>query len=142
MDSFVANAHRCFDFLVEEYGFTRGGEHRLLPELGDSDKSVRYDAPHLCVWVHLDPQDVSVLFFVKVHTSVLRTGGRCSFELQEVLRRTVPQALAKNAALDWQEESRTGFARSLQRHAKWLKEHCDALLRLDLKQLEEVAARA
>ncbi len=141
MESFVANVHRCFDFLVTEHGFTYTGEHRPLPELGNSTTSVRYDAPHLFVWVHLDPQDVEVLLFVKVHTSVLRPGGRRSFTLSEVVRRLAPGALAGVAGFDLQEEARTGFARSLQRQANWLKEHCDALLRLDLKPLEEVASR-
>lgn len=95
MESFVANVHRCFDFLVSEYGFTYGGEHRPLPELGNSATSVRYDAPHLFVWVHLDPPDVEVLLFVKVHTSVLRPGGRRSFTLQEVLRHQAPDMFSK-----------------------------------------------
>lgn len=141
MEDFVSNAHRCFDFLVSEYGFTYGGEHRPLPELGNSTTSVRYDAPHLFVWVHLDPQDVAVLLFVKVHTSILRPGGRRSFELQEVLRRTAPGLLDVLASREWQHESRTGFANSLELHAKLLRQHCDALLRLDLKLLEQVASQ-
>ncbi len=139
MENFVANVHRCFDFLVSEYGFTYGGEHRPLPELGNSPKSVRYDAPHLFIWVHLDPQAVAVLLFVKVHTSVLRPAGPRSFELQEVLRRTAPEALAQLKGDDCEAESRTGFARSLAQNAKLLRERCDALLRMDLKQLEQVA---
>ena len=139
MDDFVSNAHRYFDFLVSEYGFSHGGENQPLPELGDSFKSVRYDAPHLFIWVHLDPQDVAVLFFVKVHTSVLRPSGPRSFELDEVLRQTAPDALTALAHRDWQHESQTGFANSLRLYAELLKQHCDALLRLDLKQLEVVA---
>jgi hypothetical protein len=141
VDDFVSNAHRSFDFLVSEYGFTTGGEHRLLPELGDSFRSVRYDAPHLFVWVHLDPQDVAVLFFVKIHTSILRPSGPRSFELQAVLRRTAPGSLDVLASRDWQHESRTGFTNSLELHAKLLRQHCDALLRLDLKLLEQVASQ-
>lgn len=139
MEDFVSNARRSFDFLVSDYGFTHGGEHRPLPELGDSARSVRYDAPHLFIWVHLDPQDVAVLFFVKVHTSLLRPNGPRSFELQEVLRRTSPGSLAALADRDRQHEARTGFANSLQLNAELLKSHCDALLRLDLKPLEDVA---
>ena len=112
----------------------------MLPELGTSEKSVRYDAPHLFIWIHLDPQDVAVLFFVKVHTSVLRPCGRRSFELQEVLRRVAPESLAVLAKRDWHAASNSGFANSLTLHAELLKRHCDALLRLDLKLLEEVAS--
>jgi len=141
VESFVANVHRCFDFLVSEYGFTYGGEHRPLPELGNSATSVRYDAPHLFVWVHLDPRDVEVLLFVKVHTSVLRPGGRRSFTLQEVLRHQAPDMFTK-VMPDRQGEVPAGFAPSLERQAKWLREHGDALLRLDLKPLEEIVSRS
>lgn len=141
MEDFVSNVHRSFDFLVSEFGFTHGGEHQPLPELGDSLKSVRYDAPHLFIWVHLDPQDVSVLFFVKIHTSILRPNGPRSFELQEVLRCCFPDSLAVLAKRDWHHESRTGFVGSLQLHAELLKQYCDALLRLDLKLLEQVASQ-
>lgn len=141
MDDFVTNAHRCFDFLVSEYGFTFGGEHRPLPELGNSTKSVRYDAPHLFIWVHLDPQNVAVLFFVKVHTSILRPNGPRSFELQEVLRRTAPDGFHRLVGSDGSEATRSGCARSLALHAKLLREHCDALLRMDLRQLEQVASQ-
>lgn len=142
MENFVTNAHRCFDFLVSEYGFTYAGEHRPLPELGNSTTSVRYDAPHLFVWIHLDPQDVEVLIFVKVHTSILRPGGRRSFTLQEVLRHQAPGVFSGIKALDREVEVRSGFAQSLARQAKWLREHCDALLRLDLKPLEEIVSRS
>jgi len=141
VESFVANVHRCFDFLVSEYGFTYGGEHRPLPELGNSATSVRYDAPHLFVWVHLDPRDVEVLLFVKVHTSVLRPGGRRSFTLQEVLQHQAPEMFTK-VLPDRQGEVPAGFAPSLERQAKWLREHGDALLRLDLKPLEEIVSRS
>lgn len=141
MEDFVSNAHRSFDFLVKEYGFTHGGEHQPCPELGDSDKGVRYDAPHLFIWVYLDRSDVGVLFFVKVHTSVLRPNTQRAFELHEVLRLLCPDALVVLAGLDSRHEARTGFARSLQLNADLLRSHCDALLRLDLKQLELVARR-
>lgn len=142
MDDFLANVHRRFDFLVSEYGFTYGGEHRPLPELGNSTTSVRYDAPHLFVWVHLDPQDVEVLLFVKVHTSILRPGGRRSFTLQEILRHQAPGLLAGATPHDQPADRHAGFATSLARQAKWLREHCDALLRLDLRPLEEIVSQA
>jgi hypothetical protein len=140
VDTFVANAHRCFDFLVSEHGFTYGGHHWPLPELGNSATSVRYDAPHLFVWVHLGSEGVEVLLFVKIHTSILRPGGRRSFTLQEFLRHQAPGEFSAIPPLEREVEIRSGFAQSLARQGKWLREQGDALLRLDLKPLEEIVS--
>jgi hypothetical protein len=93
MQEFPGSVHRHFDYLVGQYGFTHGGKPAVLPELGDSLTSVRYEGPHLFIWVHLDKNEVGVSLFVKVHTSVLRPSGRRMFQLQEILRRVAPESL-------------------------------------------------
>jgi hypothetical protein len=140
MQEFIASVHRHFDFLITQYGFTRGGKPLVLPELGDSLTSARYEGPHLFIWVHLDKNEVGVSLFVKVHTSVLRPSGRRMFQLHEILRRVAPESLRSlpPGEPDW--AAPKNFDRILCVSGRALREYCDPLLRMDLKLLEEVCS--
>jgi hypothetical protein len=141
MGTFSASACRHFDFLVSEYGFVRGGRPTILPELGNSPTSVRYEGPHLFIWVFVDKNEIGVNLFVKVHTRVLRPSGRRMFQLHEILRHVAPEALKSLPGSECAWTAPQDFDRLLSFHAKQLREHCDPLLRMDLKPLEEVCSR-
>ena len=138
MDGFSDCARKHFDFLVHRYGFVRGAKPEILPELGDSPTSVRYDGPHLFIWIHVDKNEVLVTLFVKVHTSILRPAARRSFYLHEILRFVAPESLAALPPSETPGSAPKNYENLLRFYGEALPKHCDALLRTDLKFLEDV----
>ena len=141
LDGFSDCVRKHFDFLVQRYGFMRGGKPEILPELGDSTASVRYDGPHLFLWIHLDKNEVVVTLFVKIHTSILRPAGRRSFSLDEILRLVAPESLSSLPASETPWSAPRNYEALLKFYAEALPKYCDALLRMDLKLIEEVCLR-
>ena len=137
MESFSECARKYFDFLERDYGFVQGTKPDILAELGDSSSSVRYDAPHIFIWVHLDKNEVCVAIFAKVHTSILRPSSKRIFGLAEILRSTSPESLKSFPESETPDSAPRNFEDFLQFYADALKRNCDALLRMDLKLLEE-----
>jgi len=138
MTGFAEAVHQHFDFLIAEHGFTRGGAHKELTELGDTPSNVRYDGPHLFIWVHVDKNEVVVTLFVKVHTTILRPNVRRLFSLAEILQRFAPDDWKKvpQSVTPW--SAPENYEDYLRFYADGLRRHCDSLLRMDLKMLEEV----
>ena len=139
MDTFAESARRHFSFLTTEYGFLQGVNQSILPELGDSSYSVRYDAPHIFIWVHLEKNEVCVILFVKIHTSILRPSGKRIFQLGEILRHCAPDYLKSFPQSETPDATPRNFEDFLRFYAEGLRKYCDSLLRTDLKQLEEIS---
>lgn len=139
MENFAEKAREHFNFLTTEYGFIQGAKHSILPELGDSLIAVRYDAPHIFIWVHVDKNEVCVTIFVKVHTSILRPSGKRIFALGGILEHIAPDFLKSFPQSETPDMAPRNFEAFLKFYAEGLRKYCDALLRLDLKQLEEIS---
>lgn len=137
MGSFSECARRHFEFLKLEYGFVQGNKPDLLPELGDSPNSVRYDAPHIFLWIHVDKNLVQVTVFCKVHTSILRPSSKRLFNLDEILQHSSPESFKAYPESETPDSAPRNFEDFLRFYADALKRNCDALLRMDLKLLEE-----
>lgn len=138
MATFAETARRHFDFLIADYGFLQGAKQSILPELGDSSRSVRYDARHIFIWIGVDKNEVCVIIFVKIHTSILRPSGKRIFLLGEILRHSAPDYLKSFPNSETPDTSPRNFEDFLRFYAQGLKSYCDPLLRMDLKQLEEI----
>jgi len=141
MNGFAECARKHFDFLVHDYGFVRGGKQDILPELSDSATSVRYEGPHLFIWVHVDKDQVCAVVFAKVHTSVLRPAARRSFYLDEILRQVSPKTLEGFPQSETPDRAPENFEDFLRFYAAALRKHCGELLRMDLKLLEDICVR-
>jgi hypothetical protein len=137
METFSECARKHFDFLTHEYQFTHGEKLDVLPELGNSWDSVRYDAPHIFIWINVDKDEVCVILFAKVHTSILRPSERRIFRLAEILRYVSPESLKTYPKSTTPDRSPENFDDFLKFFANGLRQHCDALLRMDLKLLEQ-----
>jgi hypothetical protein len=137
METFSECARKHFDFLTHEYQFTHGEKLDVLPELGNSWYSVRYDAPHIFIWIHMDKDEVCVILFAKIHTSILRPSERRIFPLPEILRYVAPESLKTYPESTTPDRSPENFDDFLKFYAAGLRQHCDALLRMDLKLLEQ-----
>jgi hypothetical protein len=142
MDTFAESARKHFNFLTIDYGFLKGAKQSILPELGDSPSSVRYDAPHIFIWIHVDKNEVCVIIFVKVHTSVLRPSGKRIFQLGDILRHCAPDILKSFPKSETPDRAPKNFEDFLRFYAEGLRLHCDPLLRMDLKQLEEISQKS
>ena len=141
MDTFAESARKHFDFLIADYGFVQGAKQTLLPELSDSSYSVRYDAPHIFIWIHIDKNEVCVVLFVKVHTSILRPSGKRVFQLRDILRYSASDSLRPFPKSETPGSAPKNFGDFLQFYAEGLRLYCDPLLRMDLKQLEEISQK-
>jgi hypothetical protein len=139
MDTFAECARKHFSFLTADYGFSQGTQTSILPELGDSPYSVRYDAPHIFIWVHLDKNEVLVAIFVKVHTSILRPSGKRMFNLADILRHSAPDWFKFFPKSETPDTAPGNFEAFLRFYAEGLNRYCGDLLRMDLKQLEEIS---
>jgi hypothetical protein len=137
METFSECARKHFDFLTHEYQFTHGEKPDVLPEQGNSRYSVRYDAPHIFIQILLDKNDVCVILFAKVHTSILRPYEQRIFLLPEILRYVSPESLKTYPESTTPDRSPENFDDFLKFYAAGLRQHCDALLRMDLKLLEQ-----
>jgi hypothetical protein len=139
MDTFAESARKLFDFLTADYGFLQGTKHSILPELGDSSHSVRYDAPHIFIWISMDKNEVCVIIFVKIHTSILRPAGTRIFQLGDILRHCAPDFLKSFPESETPNAAPRNFEDFLRFYAGGLRQYCDPLLRMDLKQLEDIS---
>jgi hypothetical protein len=138
MESFSECARKHFDFLTREYQFTHGEKLDVLPELGNSWYSVRYDAPHIFIWIHVDKDEICVSLFTKIHTSILRPSEKRMFYLHHILQATAPDLLKKfPEPITPPYSPPANFDDILAFYAAALRAHCDALLRMDLKLLEQ-----
>jgi hypothetical protein len=140
MDTFSECARKHFDFLTREYHFTQGEKLDILPELGNSSYtySVRYDAPHIFIWICVDKNEVCVPIFTKVHTSILRPYEQRIFSLHQILRASAPDSLKTfPTPITPPYSPPANFEDILMFYAAALRVHCDALLRMDLKLLEQ-----
>ncbi len=141
METFTDSARKHFDFLIADYWFVHGAKQTILPELGDSTYSVRYDAPHIFIWIHLDKNEVCVILFVKIHTSILRPSGKRIFQLGDILRHCAPDSLKSFPRSETPASAPSNFEDFLRFYAESLKKYCAPLLRMDLKQLEELSQK-
>jgi len=137
MENFSECARKHFEFLKSDYGFIQGRTLDILPELGDSPSSVRYDAPHIFIWVHVDKNQVQVAIFAKIHTSILRPHTKRIFNLDNILRCASPESLQTYPQSETPQSAPKNFEDFLRFYADALRRNCDALLRMDLKLLEE-----
>ncbi len=135
--NFSECARKHFDFLKRDYGFVQGGKPEILPELGDSFYSVRYDAPHIFIQVRIDKNEIQVVIFSKVHTSILRPYTKRIFSLADILRHNSPESLKDFPKSETPDSAPSNFEDFLVFYADALRRNCDALLRMDLKLLEE-----
>jgi hypothetical protein len=137
METFSECTRKHFDFLTHEYQFTHGEKLDVLPEQGNSSYSVRYDAPHIFIRILLDKNVVCVILFAKVHTSILRPYEQRIFLLHEILQYVSPESLTAFPESETPDSAPRNFNDFLKFYANGLRLHCDALLRMDLKLLEQ-----
>ncbi|MEO7298679.1 MAG: hypothetical protein ABI042_08905 [Verrucomicrobiota bacterium] len=142
MNSFTESICKHFDFLTRDYGFIRSNATpKVLPELGDSDDRVRYEGPHIFIWIGAGKGELDVVIFAKVHTTILRPAARRSFDLDKILLHVAPESLKSFPSTEMRGWIPDNYDAILQFYAEALRKHCDYLLRMDMKLLEEVCSK-
>jgi hypothetical protein len=102
--------------------------------MNNSETSVRYEGPHIFIYIYEDRGVVGVEIFAKVHTSILRPAGKRFFSLWRILQLIAPELMESFPRTE-------GCEAILLFYAEALRKYCDPLLRMDMKLLEEVYAR-
>lgn len=136
-ESFVRLAHRHFDFLVLEHGFTSDDEEALLPCAVQSVR-VCYQAPALRLLVGwTDREGPEITIEARRDTAWIRPASSHVYGFREFLRQSFPGALEGLPRIS-QARTEADYDGWLAYNARQLREHGASLLKGDLAVCEDI----
>ena len=133
--SFIKSARACFDFLIQDFGFTFTEQPQTVGE------SVRYDGRILYVAVSLYKGEIDVNFWVKVDTPIIRPASPRMFEFQSIVRELDKDAFHDAPKFPKWERTPEEDLVLLRYYSGLVKRYCAPILRGDLSVLETLCKK-
>ena len=133
--SFTKSARECFDFLIQDFGFTFTEQPQTVGQ------SVRYDTPIMYVAVSLYKGEIDVIFWVKSDTPIIRPASPRMFEFQSIIRELDKNGFRHAPKFPKWERTPAEDLELLQYYASLVKKYCGSILRGDLSVLEALCKK-
>jgi hypothetical protein len=133
--SFLPLAHKNFDFLQRDFGFT-SSDH--IGEGWVQSATVVYDSPKLAITPSWNSRDgIAVGIGAKQDTFWIRPASSHGFDVQEVIQTVAPEVLKQAPSVPWPNETASDLDAWLEFYAGCLRERAGPLLRGDLSLCDD-----
>lgn len=134
--SFLVMAHKHFDYLPHEFGFTASDHSE---ENSVKGASVLYDSPKVTISPSWNSRDgIAVRITANQDTFWIRPASPHGFDIQELVQIAVPEALREPPPTEWPDETETAVDAGLGFCAGQLKAYAAPLLGGDLSICEDM----